>query len=164
MKEEVATKEELVADIEAEWKALTDLIASVDEAEMETSNLENGWSVKDTLAHVMSWEQKLIEWAGELVAEREPQRPFSGDDWVDRVNDQVYNEYRQVPLAEVEEAFQRSHEEAMALVNGLDEAVLFDRGRFPWLQGAPLWRMVAANTNWHYHEHRELIADSLGSG
>lgn len=164
MEAEIATKEELVAEIEDEWNQLTDLLDSLEAAEMEAPVLKNGWSVKDTLAHVMSWEQNLVEWVGELLAGRDPERPFSGDDWIDRVNDQVYNEHRQVPLAEVEGAFHHSHEEVMEMVEGLAPEVLLEPERFPWLQGAPLWRMVAANTNWHYREHRELISDSLRSG
>lgn len=164
MEAEITTKEELVAEIENEWEMLTDLLDSLEAAEMEAPVLENGWSVKDILAHVMSWEQNLIKWVGQLLAGRDPERPFSGDDWIDRVNEQVYNAHRRAPLDEVEGAFYRSHEEVMEMVEELAPEVLLAPERFKWLQGAPLWRMVAANTNWHYREHRGLIADSLRSG
>lgn len=158
MEAEVATKEDLQGQIEQEWQALASLLETLDEAQLGEPVLENGWSAKDVLAHIMSWEQYMIEWVGALVAGGEPERPFSGDDWIDRVNERVFNEHRSVPLAEVREAFARSHQEALAMVAELEPEVLFEPERFHWLQGAPLWRMVAANTFWHYREHREQIA------
>jgi uncharacterized protein (TIGR03083 family) len=161
MEAEVKDREELLAQIDQEWAALSELIEGLDDAEMEDPVLENGWSVKDVLAHIMSWEQKLVEWAGALVAGQEPQRPFAGDDWIDRVNEQVYDHYRDVPLEDVLDAARRSHAEVVGLVQELDSADLFERDRFSFIQGAPLWRMVAANTFWHYREHRQMIAETL---
>ena len=164
MEKEIATKAELAAAIEREWQQLAEVVTALEPAEMEEPVLENGWSVKDTLAHVMSWEQYLIAWVGDLLAGSEPVRPFSGDDWVDRVNEQVYNEHRHVPPDEVREAFHRSHVEVESFIEALTPDVLFDTELAPWLQGNPLWQMVAANTFWHYREHREEIAGSRGDG
>jgi hypothetical protein len=33
----------------------------------------------------------------------------------------------------------------------------FDPHRFPCRNGEPLWKTVAANTWWHYEEHRQSI-------
>jgi hypothetical protein len=43
-------------------------------------------------------------------------------------------------------------------VNALSEAELTDPQHFAWREGDPLWHMVAANTWWHYKEHRETIS------
>ena len=41
------------------------------------------------------------------------------------------------------------------------DAVLFDAEHFAWREGRPLWFMVAANTYWHYAEHREHLEQWL---
>lgn len=163
MEAEIATKEQLLEQIEQEWQMLADLIEPLDAEVMAEPVLANGWSVKDTLAHIMSWEQLLIGWLGDSLAGATPERPFTSDDWVDRVNERVHSDHLHVPLDEVRDAFTTSHEEVVERVATLTADDLFDPERFPWLQGTPLWRMVAQNTCWHYREHRELIADSLPS-
>jgi hypothetical protein len=53
------------------------------------------------------------------------------------------------------------HSEVIAALGRMPEADLFDGSRFAWRQGDPIWHMIAANTWWHYREHREQIRSWL---
>lgn len=158
MAEEITTKAELLATIRAERRALEAAVEALDEVQMLEPVLDGGWSVKDTLAHITAWEQLMIGWVGEALHGVVPERPVAGDDWVDVLNARLYEENAEKPLAEVREAFAASYDEAVALVERVEEEDLFDPERFAWRDGSPLWHMVAANTNWHYKDHREAIA------
>jgi len=119
---------------------------------------DGGWSVKDTLAHIAAWEQLMVGWVEQSLRGEVPQRPVTGDDWVDQLNARLYAESVEKSLAEVQEDFAASYRQTLALVERVDEDDLFDPERFRWRDGSPLWQMVAANTNWHYQDHREAIA------
>ena len=54
--------------------------------------------------------------------------------------------------------FQNSFQKTLKAVQALTEQDLIDPQRFEWREGDPLWHMVAANTWWHYKEHRETIS------
>lgn len=159
MEEQVTSKAELLAAIREERAALEESVEALDEGQMLDPVFEGGWSVKDTLAHITAWEQLMIGWVEKSLRGEVPERPVTGDDWVDRLNARLYEENRDKPLDEVQEAFAASYQDALALVERLEEDDLFDPERFPWRDGSPLWQMVAANTNWHYKDHREAIAD-----
>jgi hypothetical protein len=61
-------------------------------------------------------------------------------------------------LAEADSAY----EQALKAVQAMTDQDLLNRERFAWCKGDPMWHMVAANTWWHYKEHREQIEAWLG--
>lgn len=158
MTDQISSKVELLKAIRTERQALEAAVNSLGEGQMVEPVFDGGWSVKDTLAHISAWEQLMIGWVEQSLRGEAPQRPITGDDWVDELNARLYAENEKKPLAEVREEFADSYRQAVALVEGLKEEDLFDPERFAWRDGSPLWQMVAANTNWHYEEHREAIA------
>jgi hypothetical protein len=117
------------------------------------------WSVKDLLAHITVWEQRMVGWVAESLRDRVPQQLPSGMTWddLDQWNEQTYRESRDKPLDQVLTEFDRSYSQALEAVKAAPETELIDPDRFPWREGKPLWHMVAANTCWHYKEHREEI-------
>ena len=158
MEEQVTSKAELLAAIQREREALEAAVDDLDEGQMLDPVFDGGWSVKDTLAHITAWEQLMIDWVETSLRGDVPQRPVGGDDWVDKLNARLHAENKEKGLQEVQRDFAASYQEALALVERLDEDDLFDPERFSWRDGSPLWQMVAANTNWHYKDHREAIA------
>lgn len=113
-------------------------------------------TVKDLLAHIIDWEQRMIHWINESYAGIVPQRPAPGMTWddLDKLNQQTYLANKDRALDEVMAASEESYSRALDLIQNLTEEDLFDGSRFAWRQGDPLWHMVAANTWWHYKEHR----------
>jgi hypothetical protein len=84
-------------------------------------------------------------------------------DWddLDGLNRQTYLSNKDRPLSEVLSDFHASYQSSLAAVQALTEEDLLDPQRFAWRQGDPMWRMVAANTWWHYGEHSQQIRDWL---
>lgn len=157
MTEEITTKDELLRRIELERAALEAALEGLSEAEMLRPVLDGGWSVKDVLAHIVAWEQLMIGWVEASLRGERPERPVTSDNWVDQLNARFYEENRERPLADVLDEFHRSGAEARQTAESLSEEELFDPERFPWREGSALFTMVAANTCWHYQDHREAI-------
>ena len=53
--------------------------------------------------------------------------------------------------------FNHFAEEVVQAVGAIPEDLLMRADSLAWRSGSPLWEMVAANTYWHYPEHREAI-------
>jgi hypothetical protein len=153
------TKQEILDLIHAEREALEVLLARLGEEQLMQQGVVGEWSVKDMLAHIAAWEERMQRWVAESLRGEESERPAPGMTWddLDRLNEQIYLENRERPLGEVREMFQASYRTSLIMIELLLPKDLFDADRFGWRAGDPLWHMVAANTWWHYKEHREDI-------
>ena len=163
--DEQLSKQEMLNLIRIEWSALGYLLKLLSAEKMTRSGVQSNWSVKDILAHITAWEKRMVQWLAESLRGEVPQRPAPGMSWddLDRLNEQVYLENKDRPLDEVLREFHGFHQEAFEAVESLEEGDLLDPQRFEWRDGDPMWHMVAANTWWHYDEHREAIADWVAS-
>lgn len=150
-------REELLQRIRDERTALEQMLGQVPEARLPAPLLEGGWSVKDAMAHIAAWETMMADWVETTLRGETPDRPASGDDWVDSLNAALYEQNRESALADVRAFFAAAHKRAYRLASTLSEAELFEGERFAWRQGSPLAVLVAANTFWHYPEHREQV-------
>lgn len=156
---EPESKRELLEIMQGERSRFDAVVGKLTEAQLQEPGIEGGRSVKDILAHITAWEQRMIRWAGEATAGLIPQRPAPGMTWddLDQLNEQTYLENMDKTLADVLLASASSYAHVLKTVQALTESDLFNGSRFAWRDGDPMWHMVAANTWWHYKEHREQI-------
>lgn len=161
--EEQMSKDKLVADIQLERQRLEESLAELSEDQMLVPGVLDDWTVKDLLAHITVWEQRMISWVAQTVRDEVPEMLPPGMTWddLDEWNEQTYQKHRLRPLEEVMADFQLSYPQALQAVHEVSEPDLIDPHRFAWREGRPLWVMVAANTSWHYKEHDESIRNWL---
>jgi hypothetical protein len=159
------TKQEILNLISSEWDALQDVLQDLKSEEMTQSGVVGVWSVKDILAHISTWEGLMIQWLQESLRGETPNRPGPGSAWdgLDTLNDQIYQENRSKTLVEVQQAFNETHQQAVGIIEAMEEKDLFDPDRFAWREGDPIWHLVAGNMWWHYKEHRQSIAEWAAS-
>jgi hypothetical protein len=156
---EPTSKRELLEILQDEKGRLDEVIGQLTKDQLLEPGIESGRSVKDILAHITDWEQRMVRWIEESAAGLVPQRPAPGMTWndLDRLNEQTYLQNKDKSLAEVLAASAISYDQALVAVQGLTDGELLDGSRYAWRNGDPMWHMVAANTWWHYKEHREQI-------
>jgi hypothetical protein len=156
-------KAELLELVHREYAALKQAIGRLSEAQL-TKPIDNSWSAKDILAHIAAWQQILLV----FHINRQPfEQAAPGiavsyqTSGVDTINEALYQRDRERPLTEVLNAFQRSHQQTLATLEGMTEANLFRSytppGRDP-SSGGQLINWIAGDTYEHYMEHRETIA------
>ena len=156
---EPGTRQELLKILVRErlhWEAV---IGKLSDDQYLEQGVDGRLTVKDLLAHIVDWEQRMLHWINESYAGIVPQRPAPGMTWddLDRLNEQTYQANKDRELDEVLEASQESYSRSLDLIQNLTDEDLFDGNRFDWREGDPLWHMVAANTWWHYREHRQQV-------
>jgi hypothetical protein len=148
------TKHELLNQIRTERGLLEETLARLTHAQMLLPGMDGDWNVKDALAHISTWERWMIRWTNSLLRGEKPDTPEPWD--VEGMNAGTYVRVKEMPLAEVLEEFRLSYWDSLALAESLSEKQLQTVYADTWPMG-PLWTGVAANTNWHYKEHRTDI-------
>ncbi len=156
-------KEELLDQIISERESLDDVLGTISESELSIPGVEAEWSIKDILAHIVFWEELMVSWLEEALKGLEPQMLPPGKTWddLDEINQDAFQRNQEREIDEVLEAYHSHYPVALASVKNVQENALMDPGMYSWRRGTPLWEMVAANTSWHYREHRETISNWL---
>lgn len=129
-------------------------LAHLTEAQMVEPNAAgNGWSVKDTIAHLTRWVERLNNWLDKVQHGEDPQAPEPGFRWedIDQINDLYVEKDKDLPIKQVLSDFQRAHIAALEDVEALTEDDIFTR-QWDGLRD-PLWTYIIYNTSDHYFEH-----------
>jgi uncharacterized protein (TIGR03083 family) len=157
-----ASKAELLDRIRRERAALEQALAGLSQAQM-TAPVENGWTIKDILAHITAWEGTLRDFhLGDMSINQAAglDTVTYGKDDEARINEAFYQRDKDKPLPEVLGVFRQSYERLLARIEALDEARLLatytPRGRDADAAGQ-LADWIAGDTYEHYREHRISI-------
>jgi Protein of unknown function (DUF1706) len=149
-------KEEILEQIrEARGTLLTAIEGLADDA-MLRPGVIGLWSVKDILSHLTAWESELVTALSQIdKPDRVPQIVKIED--IDEWNEEQYRASARRPLDLVIEDFNGVHKHLLKAVETLDDNTLVNVRKFPWMEGEPLWYLIAENGYWHEQEHAEEI-------
>lgn len=153
-------KATLFESIQNGYRLFTKLLAEFDTEELCQPGAVGKWSIKDTLAHIVVHEQRMIRWIEARLRGEQPLLPQPYDmpeEELNRLNEEIYQENIHRPLDEILRALDQTHEEALRLVETSPEEDLLEPARFQLQGGEPLWEAIAANTFSHYEEHGQDI-------
>jgi len=153
------SKAELIERSRAERAQLAALLDQLSTDQMLQAEVQGKWSVKDIVAHVVAWEERMVSWLGEALRGETPVMPAPGLTWddLDRLNERTFLERKDDPLDEVLAHFAESESHAIAAIEAVPERDLLTSSRYPSMGDDPLWHLVAANTFWHYPAHAKVI-------
>ena len=159
-------KKKLVELTRSSRSAFSALLGQLTEEQMLQRNVQGVWSVKDILAHVVDWEQRMTRWLGEAVRGETPAMPAPGLTWddLDRLHQETYLAHRDEPLGQVLAEFEQLEASVLEAIQAVPESDLSTTDRFPWTDGEPPWHLVGANTFWHYPSHGKKIRAAFESG
>ncbi|HEU4784149.1 MAG TPA: maleylpyruvate isomerase N-terminal domain-containing protein [Ktedonobacterales bacterium] len=131
----------------AEHTRLEALLAGFRDEEIVQPGRFGAWSVKDMLAHITFWEQRLIAYvngATESLVQPDEDETVA----IDRINAEVLAAHRDRRLAEVRAAFDASYQQTLALAESLSAEDLANEA---------LYGLLAGDTFEHYREHIEML-------
>ena len=149
-------KSQLLDAIRTEHARFAATIAAVDPSQLHEPGLydDNDWTVKDVVAHVVAWEQMLVDWLHTRRLGGTPR--FQPNDMWSRtheLNDLFHAEHKDRPMPDVMADFERSYEQVIQEIEALpDEAITSDEPFDPVTQ-RPLFPHIAVNTFEHYADH-----------
>lgn len=153
-------KSELLARIPPARRALEDVIASLDDAQLSVRG-NDGWTVRDHLSHIAAWERMVVahltygndhETAGLSV------EAFAGAT-LNELNARLYELHSDDALEDVRAEFTAAHASITELIARLSEEDLVR----PYWDDDPSLRPVieklSGDTYRHYLEHRRWISE-----
>lgn len=156
--ETLTTKAALLETLRNERSAWDALLAEVGADRLERPGVTGEWSVKDIIAHLMSWESRPVEWLRAARSGTRPQPPaWDATLTEDQINAWIRDQYKAQSPTDVMAASRRSHDELMQAIEAMPEPDLTGRERFPWLNGNSLLESMGGNTYEHYREHGDAI-------
>jgi len=155
------TKQELLHRIRARHADMEELLSSLEPAQMRAPELDGGWSVKDSLAHIAAWEKVLLDIVGkyrrgETVVLWAPGFEIdgtNGEEQMNRYNAYLFEQHRERDLADVLDDFRETFMQVVALIESLSDAEIFDANHFPARNGRALITFIVGDTYEHYDEH-----------
>lgn len=159
------TRADLQDAIQAGRLRLDSLLNKISDEDKLKPVLDEGWSIKDTLAHVFTWEQRLLGWlAAATTTGGTPQIPAPGYSWdnINELNQITFEQKKRMTLSEVEESYQASMGLLYAALDRLSDEDL--NSRYFETEEEALWQFFAANTYLHYEEHGEAIRAWVDGG
>jgi len=152
------TKQELIEKIERshfEWEAL---ISQIDPDRLGEPGVTGDWSVKDLIAHVATWQQRVLD---RMDADKTGQPvEFTGWD-VNDVNERLYERYRVRSADDILAYGRDTYAHFMERIRSLSEEQIFKSGHFSFTKENVLYDWIAGDTFEHYDEHSATIREWL---
>ena len=156
-------KMELLQESQKEYELLNILLDSIPEKKWTLPGVMGDWSIKDILAHLYEWQRMFFIWYEAGLRGEMPQTPAEGFKWnqLPALNQKIYQEYRNIPLLDVQNIIHTSHQKVMQLIGSLSETQLFSPGPYSWTKSSTLESYITANTGRHYRWARTGIRRGL---
>ncbi len=146
------------------WEAL---LASLSEAQITAHQLDDGWSIKDMVAHLHAWQQRSNARLEAAQLNQEPAYPAwpepldpETEDQLQDLNTWLYETYRDQPWSSVHLAWREGFLRLLDLGEALPEADLLAVDKYAWLEGYALIA-VLQGTYGHHQEHMEFLEPVL---
>lgn len=164
---EPTNKDEVVQYITAAYDEMNALIGSLSPDEL-TRPGEEGWSIKDHLAHLAAWEAGIV-----ALLNHQPRWDAMGlseEIFVQQgasINDLIHERVTRLSLDEVRAWFTDAHTAMLDTLSRLTWEDLnrpyADYGNHPSRGDQPVGAFVAGNTYGHYAEHIEYMRALLAA-
>lgn len=115
--------------IDTAWEALRASYAGLPDAELTALGVVEGWSVKDILAHVTTWEEEALKYLPLIVEGGRPPRyvTYGG---IDAFNAMMTERKRGLSLAEVLAQMDETHRRLIAYIETVPEEEFWRETRF----------------------------------
>ena len=140
---------QLIAKIEHAWEDLKSSYAGLSDAQMSESDVIGNWSVKDTLAHVTTWEEECLKYLPLILQGGKPPRYKDLYGGIDVFNAKTTLQKRGGSLTDILEHLGKVHQQMLNYLDRIPEEQFSHETRFR--------RRLRLDTYSHYPHHARLI-------
>lgn len=161
-------QDHILAAMREQFERWEQLLSGMDEPQITAPRFDQGWSIKDVVAHLWAWQQvslARLQAAGQGGQPHFPAwaaRSRSGwEESADQTNARIYAAYHRKPWPEVYQEWRAGYLRLLELGQSFAERDLLDGGKYPWLRGYSLAFVLVASYE-HHQEHLEKLTLDLG--
>ncbi len=152
----------LVQDTIARWD---ELLSGLSEEQVTARKLPGGWSIKDVMAHLMTWQKRTNIRMDAALRQREPQFPGwpekldpEAEEDLEQVNAWIYAANRDRAWMSVYRDWREGFLRLIDLTRAVPESDLLSPGRYAWLDGERLALIPTASVEHHQEHYDNLTA------
>ncbi len=142
-------KTDLMVAIQTMRALEKEFIDSISPEERLASGTLQRWSARGVLAHLAAWGDKDNQ---QIAAVLRGEKPQAFED-LDAINARIYADHAQRPWDELTAYLNRTAEQLVQILQGMDAAALDDAEHYHVDTGRPLWRYIAGNEIFHPASH-----------
>lgn len=154
------TQADLLIRIPQERAAFAALWQSLTEAQMiARPGPQDDWSVKDLIAHMTFWENRMLERVVDLLNDK----PAGTTPNIDEVNTQVFDNNKDRPLADILAEFEANEARVLAQIEVLDDDQINTRGRYKLDPKYAMLDLIIGDTFGHYAVHTPELKQYIAS-
>jgi hypothetical protein len=154
------SKKQLLEKMRSGYDAFSALLSSLSETQLTTPGVNDGWTIKDNIAHLSVWQHRQIARNEAVRKGVDLPDPTPGVS-IDEINELYYKQNKDRPLPDVLNEFHETVQRLHASVEALTDEQL--NSPVAWLDGRPLAPYIAGDSYEHYEEHTEIIQHWLAS-
>jgi hypothetical protein len=152
------SKAQLLEVIRTRHKKLEEKITGLTEDEAVKPKTVGAWSVKDTIAHITTWEKQLLAWYSDGLTGKRIEIP----DWrikgtLGVINRGIFETNLSRNLNDVLADFTATYRQIIATIESIPEEDIFAEGKYSWTGDRTLFDYIWGNTAGHYSEHLRAI-------
>jgi hypothetical protein len=145
----VDRRRQVLKRLDKAWVTFNETYAGLSEAQMLEPGVTGAWSVRDTLAHVTSWEEEALKHLPLILKGGTPPRYSVQHGGIDAFNARMTEQKRNLSLSEVRAQLAATHSRLVDLVQSAPEHQLIGETRFR--------HRLRLDTYGHYPLHAEAI-------
>lgn len=159
------TKTELVHLADANYQKLAEFIESLS-PEDQNGDFPEGTmnrNIADVIFHLHEWHKMMLNWHRIGSLGQKPEMPAKGFTWKSTtlLNQKLWAQNKDRPLAEALQLFAESHLEVFHLIKGHSEEELFTKKKYPWTGSTSLAAYLISATSSHYDWALKLIRKAI---
>jgi hypothetical protein len=150
-----------------EFKQWQKMLESLDEEKISQLVIDYGWTVKDILGHLSSWQQVTLARLSAAQKDGSPDYPtwFPGEDVetdaeLNSINEKIYQSRKNQLWAEVQQEWHERYETILSICETSPEADFLALGKYKWLSDYPLVTVLEGSRK-HHEEHRQSLINHI---
>jgi hypothetical protein len=144
-------KQQFLKKLDQAWAALGSSYAGLSESQLAEPGVTGDWSVKDSLAHVTTWEAEALKYLPFILAGGTPPRYSTQYGGIDAFNAQITEQKRGLPVDAVRGQLDETHRRLRDFVQRAPEEQFTHEN--------PFRHRLRLETYSHYTLHANMIHD-----
>src|SRR2546423_1012312 len=143
-------KQQLLKQLEKAWAAIKESYAGLSDSQLTEPGVMGGWSIKDILAHVTTWEEEALKYLPLILSGGRPPRyiQYGG---IDAFNAQMAEQKRDLELSEVLRQLEETYRRLLDYLQGVPDE--------HFSREAPFRHRLRLDTYSHYLLHARAIRE-----
>lgn len=164
MSEQIPPNNQLAKNIEIDWAALEASLTGLDEDQLAHICDENGWNIKDHLAHIAHWEEVLLMMFLGIPFEETMRITYGKYPVFEDVNEDMRRQWTDFSPKAILSRLHRVHHQLMGKLSPLSEDDLqtpirqfFSNLWIPENEDRKMEEFIQSHTDSHYRDHTAWI-------